>query len=47
MTQPHEQGPDPTDHLTQATAWFVRLRSEEAEVEDLTQFQRWLEESQR
>jgi transmembrane sensor len=48
MTQPYEQGPDctdPTDRLSQATAWFVRLRSEEAEVEDLTQFQRWLEES--
>jgi transmembrane sensor len=46
MTQPYEQGPDhPTDPLTQATDWFMRLRSEDAGVEDLTQFQRWVEQS--
>jgi transmembrane sensor len=48
MTQLYEQGPDvahPADRLTQATAWFVRLRSEESGVDDLTQFQRWVEES--
>jgi transmembrane sensor len=48
MKQPYDQGADsahPTDRLSQATAWFMRLRSEEAGVEHLTQFQRWVEES--
>ena len=46
MTQPSEQGPDPagpTDCLAQAAAWFTRLRAEDAGVDDLTRFQRWLE----
>ena len=46
MTQPSEQGPDlarPADRLAQAAAWFTRLRAEDAGVDDLTRFQRWLE----
>ena len=46
MTQPSAQGPDlarPADRLAQAAAWFTRLRAEDAGVDDLTGFQRWLE----
>jgi transmembrane sensor len=46
MTQSSEQGFDPTrpaDRLAQAAAWFTRLRAEDAGVDDLTRFQRWLE----
>ena len=46
MTQSSEQELDPTrpaDRLAQAAAWFTRLRAEDAGVEDLTRFQRWLE----
>src|ERR1700753_1799398 len=46
MTQSSEQELDPTrpaDRLAQAAAWFTRLRAEDAGVDDLTRFQRWLE----
>jgi transmembrane sensor len=46
MTQSSEQGLDPTrpvDRLAQAAAWFTRLRAQDAGMEDLTRFQRWLE----
>lgn len=32
------------DSLEQATAWFLRMRRENAQVEDLLQFQSWLEQ---
>ena len=34
---------DLPDPLAEASEWFVRLRSEEADVENLARFQRWLE----
>jgi transmembrane sensor len=34
-----------SEHLSQATDWFMRLRSEGADAGDLAQFQRWLEEN--
>ena len=46
MTQSSEHGFDPTrpaDRLAQAAAWFTRLRAEDAGMDDLTRFQRWLE----
>jgi transmembrane sensor len=48
MTHPDQQGVDasePSDRLAQATDWFVRLRADDADVEDLTRFQRWVDES--
>jgi transmembrane sensor len=34
---------DPPDRLAEASDWFVRLRAEEANVDNLARFQRWLE----
>ena len=48
MTDRDQQGgdtPEPGDRLAQATDWFVRLRAEGANPEDLVRFQRWVEEN--
>ena len=48
MTDRDPQGSDasdPGDRLAQATEWFVRLRADDADIEDLTRFRRWVEES--
>jgi transmembrane sensor len=48
MTDRDPQGsdaPDPSERLAEATDWFVRLRADDADVEDLTRFRRWVEES--
>jgi len=48
MTDRDQRGseaPEPGDRLAQATDWFVRLRADDADVEDLTRFQRWVEEN--
>ena len=49
MTERDQRGSDdalePLDRLEQATDWFVRLRADDADVEDLTRFQLWVEES--
>jgi transmembrane sensor len=47
MDEP-EQGigvADPPAPLTEAADWFLRLRSEDANADDLSSFQRWLENS--
>lgn len=36
--------PDPSDRLARATDWFVRLRADDASLEDLERFGRWVEE---
>lgn len=36
-------GPDSDDRLEQATQWFLRVRSEDARVEDLPEFKRWID----
>jgi transmembrane sensor len=48
MTERDQRGSDasePTDRLAQATDWFVRLRAEDADIEDLTRFRHWVEEN--
>jgi len=48
MTDRDPQGgdaPEPGDRLAQATEWFVRLRADDADIEDLTRFRRWVEEN--
>jgi transmembrane sensor len=44
--QTTREGPnisDPRERLAQASDWFVKLRAEEANVDSLAQFRRWLE----
>lgn len=43
--QQGSDAPAPGDRLAQATDWFVRLRADDANPEDLARFQRWVEES--
>ncbi len=40
-------GPESDDRLEQATQWFVRVRSEDARVEDLPEFKRWIDSDER
>lgn len=40
-------GPDSDDRLEQATQWFLRVRSEDARVEDLPELKRWIDSDPR
>lgn len=40
-------GPDSDDRLEDATQWFMRVRSEDARVEDLQEFKRWIDSDPR
>lgn len=40
-------GPESDDRLEQATQWFMRVRSEDARVEDLPELKRWIDSDPR
>src|SRR5579862_1898090 len=43
MSPSEGQFPEPSARVAEAADWFCRLHSEEADVEDLTRFDRWRE----